>query len=328
MVPTMEISKQELLEMLRRMELIRHFEYTVNELYGQGKIFGAMHLYAGEEAVGVGVCANLSRDDYVFSSHRGHGHLIAKGGDVKRMMAELFGKSTGVCKGKGGSMHVADASINMLGASGIVGGGIPLATGAGLSAKYRGTSQVAVSFFGDGASNQGTFHESLNLASIWDLPVIYVCENNQYAESTPITKAMKAKNVADRALGYAIPGVVVDGMDVIAVYQVAKEAVTRARQGKGPTLLECKTYRFEGHEMGDPHNLYRSKEEVEQWKKRDPINRLKATILSNGMSTEEEIQAVENDVRKKIEEAIKFADDSPEPKLEDALTDVFVSPYY
>ena len=327
-MPTMEISKQELLEMLRRMELIRHFEYTVNELYGQGKIFGAMHLYAGEEAVGVGVCANLSRDDYVFSSHRGHGHLIAKGGDVKRMMAELFGKSTGVCKGKGGSMHVADASINMLGASGIVGGGIPLATGAGLSAKYRGTSQVAVSFFGDGASNQGTFHESLNLASIWDLPVIYVCENNQYAESTPITKAMKAKNVADRALGYAIPGVVVDGMDVIAVYQVAKEAVTRARQGKGPTLLECKTYRFEGHEMGDPHNLYRSKEEVEQWKKRDPINRLKATILSNGMSTEEEIQAVENDVRKKIEEAIKFADDSPEPKLEDALTDVFVSPYY
>jgi pyruvate dehydrogenase E1 component alpha subunit len=324
----LQIPREKLIEMYKRMELIRHFEYTVNELYARGKIFGALHLYAGEEAVAVGVCANLRPDDYAVSTHRGHGHCIAKGADVKRLMAELFGRSTGVCKGKGGSMHLADVSVGMLGASGIVGGGIPLAAGAGLSAKYRGTDQVAVGFFGDGASNQGVFHESLNLASIWDLPVIYVCENNQYAESTPVSAAMRVKNVADRAAAYAMPGKVVDGMDVIAVHEAAKQAVERARQGEGPTLIECKTYRFEGHEMGDAHDLYRSKEEVEQWKKRCPIRRLRQTLISSGGLTEREAEKMEQEVKKQIEDAIKFADESPYPDPEEALRDVFVSPYF
>jgi len=324
----LQIPREKLIEMYKRMELIRHFEYTVNELYARGKIFGALHLYAGEEAVAVGVCANLRPDDYAVSTHRGHGHCIAKGADVKRLMAELFGRSTGVCKGKGGSMHLADVSVGMLGASGIVGGGIPLAAGAGLSAKYRGTDQVAVGFFGDGASNQGVFHESLNLASIWDLPVIYVCENNQYAESTPVSAAMRVKNVADRAAAYAMPGKVVDGMDVIAVHEAAKQAVERARQGEGPTLIECKTYRFEGHEMGDAHDLYRSKEEVEQWKKRCPIRRLRQTLISSGGLTEREAEKMEQEVKKQIEDAVKFADESPYPDPEEALRDVFVSPYF
>ena len=313
--------------MYKRMEVIRHFEYTVNELYAKGKIFGALHLYAGEEAVAVGVCANLRLDDYVISTHRGHGHCIAKGADVKRLMAELFGRGTGVCKGKGGSMHVADVSVGMLGASGIVGGGIPLAAGAGLSIKYRGTDQVAVGFFGEGASNQGVFHESLNLVSIWDLPVVYVCENNQYAESTHVSAVMRVKNVADRAAAYGMPGKVVDGMDVIAVYEAAKEAVERARQGKGPTLIECKTYRFEGHEMGDAHDLYRSKEEVDEWKKKCPISRLRQTLLSSGDLTEKEADKIEHEVKEQIEDAIKFADESPYPDPEDALRGVFVSPY-
>jgi pyruvate dehydrogenase E1 component alpha subunit len=324
----LQIAREKLIEMYKSMELIRHFEYTVNELYARGKIFGALHLYAGEEAVAVGVCANLRPDDYAVSTHRGHGHCIAKGADVKRLMAELFGRSTGVCKGKGGSMHLADVSVGMLGASGIVGGGIPLAAGAALSAKYRGTDQVAVGFFGDGASNQGVFHESLNLASIWDLPVIYVCENNQYAESTAVSAAMRVKNVADRAAAYAMPGKVVDGMDVIAVHEAAKQAVERARQGEGPTLIECKTYRFEGHEMGDAHDLYRSKEEVEQWKKRCPIRRLRQTLISSGGLTEREAEKMEQEVKKQIEDAIKFADESPYPDPEEALRDVFVSPYF
>lgn len=323
----MNIPREKLIEMYKRMELIRHFEYTVNDLYARGKIFGAAHLYAGEEAVAVGVCANLRLDDYVIGTHRSHGHAIAKGSDVKRLMAELFGRSTGVCKGKGGSMHVADVSVGMLGASGIVGGGIPLAAGAALSTKYRGTDQVAVGFFGDGASNQGVFHESLNLASIWDLPVIYVCENNQYAESTPVTAVMRVKNVADRAVAYGVPGKVVDGMDVVAVYEAAKEAVERARQGKGPTLLECKTYRFEGHEMGDPHDLYRSKEEVEEWKKKDPIRRLRETLVDGGDLTEKDAERIEEEVKKQIEDAIKFADESPYPDPEEAVRGVFVSPY-
>lgn len=324
----MEIPKEKLIEIYKKMELIRHFEYTVNELYGKGKIFGALHLYAGEEAVAVGVCSNLRKDDYVLSTHRGHGHCIAKGADVKRMMAELFGRSTGVCKGKGGSMHVADVSVGMLGASGIVGGGIPLATGAALSAKYRGTDQVAVAFFGDGASNQGTFHEAINLGSIWDLPVIYVCENNQYAESTPITYSARVKDIADRAVSYGIPGVVVDGMDVIAVYEVAQAAIQRAREGKGPTLIECKTYRYEGHEMGDPHNLYRPKEEVDEWKKKDAILRLRKMLVSKKILTEKEVDKFEEDVKKQIEEAIKFADESPYPNPEEAVQGVFVSPYF
>jgi pyruvate dehydrogenase E1 component alpha subunit len=327
MINMMSIPQETLIEMYQKMELIRHFEYAINLLYGQGKIYGAMHLSIGEEAVAVGVCTNLRNDDYVFSTHRGHGHCLAKGADVRKMMAELFGRSTGVCGGKGGSMHVADVSVGMLGASGIVGGGIPLATGAGLSAKYKGTDQVAVAFFGDGASNQGTFHEAINLGSIWDLPVIYVCENNGYAEATPISYATRVKNIADRAASYGIPGVVVDGMDVTAVYQVARAAVERAREGKGPTLVECKTYRYEGHEMGDPHHLYRPKEEVEEWKKKDAIARLRRVLISGKILTEKEADKIEEDVKKQIEEAVRFADESPYPDPEEAVRGVFVSPY-
>jgi pyruvate dehydrogenase E1 component alpha subunit len=310
------------------MYLIRIFEYAVNDQYHQMKIFGGLHLYAGEEAVAVGVCAALRRDDYVVSSHRAHGHFLAKGGDVKAIMAELFGKETGVCKGKGGSMHVADVSVGMLGASGIVGGGIPMATGAALSAKYTGTSRVVACFFGDGASNQGTFHESLNLASIWDLPIIYVCENNQYAEATHYSKAMRVKNIADRAIAYAMAGVVVDGMDVMAVYQEATKAVKRAREGKGPTLLECTTYRFEGHQMGDPDHFYRSKNEIDEWKARCPIARLRRMLMNDAILTEKEIETIERIAKEQIDEAVKFAEESPAPDLQSALRDVFVSSYY
>ena len=324
----MVLSKDRLVEMYRTMYTIRNFEQLVDELYGRAKLFGTTHLYIGEEAVAVGMCSNLRKDDYVFSSHRGHGHCIAKGAEVKKILAELFGKSTGVCKGKGGSMHVADASIGMLGASGIVGGGIPLATGAALSAKYRGTDQVAVAFFGDGASNQGSFHESLNLASIWDLPAIYVCENNQYAESTHISKATRVKNIADRAASYGMPGVIVDGMDVLAVYEAGKKAVARARQGKGPILIECKTYRYQGHEMGDPQHTYRNEKEVGEWKKKDAILRLRKMLISKKISSLKEIEAVEQNVKKELEEALKFAEGSPDPDPEEALKDVFVSPYF
>ena len=324
----LEIPKEKLVEMYRKMFLIRNFEYTLNRLYTTGKIVGDLHLYVGEEAVGVGVLTNLRKDDYVLSTHRGHGHCLAKGSDLKKVMAEFYGKRDGLCKGKGGSMHLADVSVGILGASGIVGGGLPLATGAGLSAKYRGTDQVTVCFFGDGASNQGTFHESINLASIWDLPVIFVCENNQYAESTPVTKAMRIKNVADRAVSYGIPGIVVDGTDVTAVYQETEKAVARARQGKGPTLLECKTYRYESHEIGDPQQLYRPKEEVEAWKARDPIPRLKKTLISSNMLTEKDVEKLEQEVLKQIDDAIKFAEASPDPDPETAFQDVFVEPYY
>ena len=308
------------------MYLIRNFENKALELYSRGKIVGALHSYAGEEAVAVGVCANLRDDDYVVGTHRSHGHCIAKGADPKRIMAEVMGKSTGVCKGKGGSMHVADVSVGMLGASGIVGGGIPLATGAGLSIKYRGTDQVSVSFFGDGASNQGTFHESINLASVWDLPVIYVCENNQYGEGTPVSRATRGR-IVDRAIGYGIPGVAVDGMDVVAVWHETAKAVARAREGKGPTLMECKTYRFEGHEIGDDWHTYRTDAEVDEWKARCPIATLRKKLISNNVLTLREIEETEKDVKKQIEEIVQFAEQSPDPDTETAMRDVFVSSY-
>jgi pyruvate dehydrogenase E1 component alpha subunit len=243
-------------------------------------------------------------------------------------MAEFFGKSTGICKGKGGSMHLADVSVGLLGATGIVGGGIPLATGAAFSAKYRGTDQVAVGVFGDGASNQGTFHESLNLASIWDLPVVYICENNQYAESTHVSKVMKVKNIADRAVAYAMPGIVVDGMDVTAVYQAASDAVARARNGNGPTLIECKTYRFEGHEIGDPQYNYRTKQEVDQWKAKCPIRHLRQRLIESRVLAEKEFDEIDQDVKQQLESAVKFARESPDPDPQDAFRDIFVSSYF
>ena len=324
----MELSNTKMVEMYRKMLTIRHFESEVKDLFTKGKIVGALHLSIGQEAVPVGVCSALKKGDYIVSNHRGHGHCIAMGVDVKRMMAELFGKETGVCKGKGGSMHLADFSVGMLGASAIVGANMPLAVGAGLSIKMRKTNQVSVAFFGDGASNQGTFHESLNLAAIWDLPVIFVCENNQYAESTPVSRVMRVKNVADRASAYGVEGIVVDGMDVLAVYEVALKACEKARSGKGPILLECKTYRYMGHEEGDPWETYRSKEEVEQWKQKDPINRLRKYLVGEKVLTEDEANQIEEEVKILIEDAIKFAEESPWPKPEDALKDVFVSSYY
>lgn len=318
----MEISRDVLLDMYTRMVKIRKFEEKVAELFAQGKVLGFVHLYIGEEATAVGVCENLEDKDYITSTHRGHGHLIAKGGDLKYMMAELYGKETGYCKGKGGSMHIADATKGILGANGIVGGGFPIAAGAALSAKMRGTDQVAVCFFGYGASNQSTFHEALNIASIWKLPVVFVCENNLYGISMRQDKHQAIKDVADRAIGYGIPGVTVDGNDVLAVYEVAKEAINRARSGAGPTLVECKTYRYRGHFEGDP-TIYRSKEEVEEWLAKDPILRLSKHILDNDVATEKELKDIEARIVEEVEEAVRFAEESPYPKEEAAVEDVY-----
>jgi len=318
----MAIEKEKLLDMYTKMRTIRAFEGKVAELFAAGKIPGFVHLYVGEEAIAVGVCAHLRDDDYITSTHRGHGHLIAKGGDLKLMMAELFGKKTGYCKGKGGSMHIADVELGILGANGIVGGGIPIATGAGLSIKYRGTDQVVACFFGDGAANQGTFHEGLNMASIWKLPVIFVCENNHYGISFHQSKSMNVADIADRAAAYDIPGVVVDGNDVIAVYEAAEEAVKRARAGEGPTLIECKTYRHRGHFEGDPM-VYRPKEEFEAWLEKDPLPRFEAKLLEMGVLTKEKIEQIEKDIEAKLEEAIKFAEESPFPAPEELTEDVY-----
>jgi len=316
------LAKEKLVEMYRKMLEIRFFEEKVFELYAQNLVPGTVHLYAGEEAVAVGVCSNLRRDDYVTSTHRGHGHCIAKSADLKRVMAEILGKKTGYCKGKGGSMHIADFSIGMLGATAIVGAGIPIAVGAGLSIKLRKTDQVVACFFGEGASNQGTFHEGINMASVWKLPVIFLCENNLYAMGTRQSRVMAIENVADRAVAYGIPGVVVDGNDVLAVHEVTQEAVERARKGEGPTLIECKTYRHKGHSRVDPAR-YRPKEEVEEWLAKDPIKRLKEELLQTDTLTEAEIRQIEKKVSAEIEEAVKFAMESPYPAPEEALQDIY-----
>lgn len=323
------LQKEKLIEMYTKMLRIRRFEETVAQLYREGKIAtpGLFHLYVGEEAVAAGACANLRKDDYITSTHRGHGHCIAKGGDVKKMLAELYGKKTGYCKGKGGSMHIAIPEIEVIASSGIAGAGIPIATGAGLSIQYRGTDQVCVCFFGDGASNTGAFHEGINLAAVWNLPVIFVCENNKYAISVSTKKSFRIKDIADRASAYGILGVAVDGMDVLKVYDAVREAVQRARNGEGPSLVECKTYRFLGHHLGDPKlgaTYYRSESEIEEWKKRDPIPKLRRKLLEQNILTEEEIQEIANDVKKEVEEAVKFAEESPFPSPEEALEDVYV----
>ena len=320
----MDISRDRMLWVYERMVLIREFEDRVHELFAAGKIPGFVHLYAGEEAVAVGVCANLRDDDFITSGHRGHGHCIAKRVDIRSMMAELYGKATGACKGKGGSMHIADVDKGMLGANGIVGGGAPLACGPALMAKVKETDQVAACFFGDGGANQGSFHEALNLASIWKLPVVFVCENNLYAESTPVEYSANIKNLADRALAYGIPGVVVDGMDFFDVYEKTREAVQRARAGEGPTLIEAKTYRFYGHFEGDPIN-YRTKEEERRYWARDPIAGFKRRALAESLLTPSELEEIEKKAQAEIDAAVKFADASPYPDLEECLTDVYVN---
>jgi len=317
------VEKTKLIEMYQGMLQIRYFEEKVFELYGQNLVPGTIHLYAGEEAVAVGVCANLRRDDYITSTHRGHGHCIAKGADMRKVMAEILGKKTGYCKGKGGSMHIADFSMGMLGATAVVGAGIPIAAGAGLSIKLRGTDQVVACFFGEGASNQGTFHEGVNMAAIWRLPVVFVCENNLYAMGTRQSLVMTIGNIADRAVAYGIPGLTVDGNNVLAVYEAASEAVNRARRGEGPTLIECKTYRLKGHSRFDPA-AYRPKNEVEEWVKKDPLSRFKSKLIEMGALTEEEEGKLRREANAAVEEAVKFATESPFPEPEEALEDVYV----
>jgi len=314
--------KKKLLEMYHQMLTIRFFEEKVFELYGQNLVPGTIHLYAGEEAVAVGVCASLRRDDYITSTHRGHGHCIAKGAKLDKTMAEILGRKTGYCKGKGGSMHIADFSIGMLGATAVVGAGIPIATGAGLSIRLRGTDQVVACFFGEGASNQGTFHEGINLAAVWGLPVVFVCENNLYAMGTRQSRVMIIENIADRASAYGIPGVTVDGNDVLAVYEASSVAVERARRGEGSTLIECKTYRQKGHSRFDAA-AYRPKEEAESWMKKDPIARFQTKLSDIGVLTDAVAQKMVQEARKAVDEATKFALESPFPEPEEALEDVY-----
>jgi len=321
------LTKEQTLDILRQMWEIRMFEDQVYDLLGRDLIKGASHLYAGEEAVAVGAISALRDDDLITSTHRGHGHCYARGASLAKaeearqehygkMMAELCGRATGYCLGRGGSMHIADVEKGNLGATGIVGGNIPVATGAGLAQQLLGTDRVVLCFFGDGASNTGNFHESLNLAALWDLPVVYIVENNLYGMSVPIQKATAKLNIADRACAYGIPGEVVDGMDVLVVRQAVGRAVERARRGDGPSLIECQTYRWYGHSRSDPRK-YRTKEEEAAWKARDPIPTFAARLVEAGIATEAEIDAIEEKVEREIEEATEFALNSPTPPVEE-----------
>lgn len=311
-----------LLGLYRQMVEIRAVEQELISLFAKGRMPGFIHSYVGEEATAVGVCAALQTDDYITSTHRGHGHILAKGGDLNRFMAEVFGRETGYCKGKGGSMHIADFDIGILGANGIVGGGIPIAGGAACSAMMLGTGRVAVSFFGDGAANIGAFHESLNLAAIWDLPVVFVCENNGYADFIPTRDAMRVARISDRAAAYGIAGETVDGNDVLTVYEAARRAVDRARDGVGPSLLEAVTYRWRGHFEGDPQP-YRTKDEVAGWQEKDPVRSFREQLASAELLTSEEDAQIAEDVRLAVETAVAFAEASPLPVPEKALEDVY-----
>lgn len=322
-----ENRKEELLEMLEKMLEIREFETSLQQYFAEGQIPGFVHLYLGEEAIAVGACSALNEDDYITSTHRGHGHLLAKGGDVKKMMAEIFGKVTGYNQGKGGSMHIADVSLGILGANGIVGAGLPIAAGSGISSQINDTDAVTVCFFGDGASNRGTFHEALNMASVWDLPIVFVCENNKYGISMPQyqndgRKGQNIKDVSDRAVGYGISGVTIDGNDVMAVNEAVNEAVKKARNNGGPSLIECKTYRWRGHFEGDP-TPYRDDEELEEWKKKDPIKQFTNFLLDEEIITEKELDQLEDKIKQRVEEAVEFAQDSEEPNPDDVTKHVY-----
>jgi pyruvate dehydrogenase E1 component alpha subunit len=315
-----------LLDIHHRMVRIRTFEEEAGKLMEAGKIPGALHLYVGQEAIASGVMVHLTSADQITSTHRGHGHLIAKGGEFDRMFAELYGRSTGYCKGKGGSMHICNMELGMLGANGIVGGGPPIAVGAAFTQKYLKTKHVAVAFFGDGASNEGSFHEAANMAALYKLPVVLVCENNGYGEFTPQRNHQAIVDVADRAAGYGMPGVVVDGMDVMAVYEAAGEAIQRARKGAGPTLLECKTYRFYDHVGIRGMGLtYRTDAEVLEWQKRDPIKLFEARLAEQGVLSPQQATAVHDDVMRQVKAGIQFAEQSPFPDVNSLLDDVYAS---
>jgi len=319
-----ELSKEVQLDLHRRMVRIRLFEEAAGSLAEAAKLPGFLHLYVGEEAVASGVCVNLNDDDHITSTHRGHGHLVAKGGDFKRMMAELMGKSTGYCKGKGGSMHISDLDLGMLGANGIVGAGSPIAVGAAFADKYRGRGQVSVAFFGDGATNIGAFHEAANMACALHLPIVFVCENNEFGEFTRREQTMAITDVIDRAAGYGMPGVIADGMDVVAIYEAASEAVARARRGEGPSMIEAKTYRFYNHHGVQNLGLkYRTDDEVAVWKERDPIFSFEERLIELGTVDAEQIEHVWSDLRDDIAEAIQFAEDSPFPEADQLLVDVY-----
>ncbi|MGB5756468.1 MAG: thiamine pyrophosphate-dependent dehydrogenase E1 component subunit alpha [Acidimicrobiales bacterium] len=319
-----DIDNDVLKDLHHRMVRIRHFEEAAGRLAEANRLPGFLHLYVGEEAVAAGVCVALRDEDQISSTHRGHGHLVAKGGDFKRMMAELMGKATGYCNGKGGSMHICDLDLNMLGANGIVGGGVPIAVGAGLANKYKGTDNVSVVFFGDGSTNIGAFHEAANMAAALELPVVFVCENNEYGEYTPREQTMAITDVVDRAAGYGMPGVIADGMDAVAMYEAATEAVARARAGEGPSFIEAKTYRFFNHHGVQVMGMkYRTDEELERWKQRDPIDLLEARLPELGVLSAAEIEAVHAEVEAQIEEAIRFAEDSALPDPSTLLDDVY-----
>lgn len=308
----------------REMNKIRFFELSAAELFKQGLLSGNIHTYAGQEAVAVGACQALKPTDYIASTHRGHGHCLAKGGNPGSMMAEIFGKATGYCKGKGGSMHIAAVNLGILGANGIVGAGISLAAGSALASKTMGTDEVSLAFFGDAASNQGSFHEAVNMAAVWKLPCIFLCENNKYGVSVSINRVCSVENISDRAKAYNIPGVIVDGNSVFAVYEAVKAAADQARKGGGPTLIECETYRHRGHYEGDPQ-AYKSSEEMEKWKLRDPILLLKTEILQHNIATPAELDAVAAEVKAEIEAAVEFAKQSPYPSIDQATTDVYAT---
>jgi pyruvate dehydrogenase E1 component alpha subunit len=309
----------------QRMVLIRRFEERIDALRQTGQLQGSAHLYVGQESVAAGVCARLDDDDYVASTHRGHGHAIAKGVDVARMMAELFGRATGTNAGKGGSMHIADTSVGMLGATGIVGAGIPMALGAALSARTRGTKQVAVAFFGDGAMGQGLVYECLNMAAIWKLPMIFVCENNGYAESTPAEYALGTKDLAQRAEPFGVWASTVDGQDVFAVYSETGEAVERARRGAGASFIECKTYRYHGHFLGDDPRRYRSAEEEAHYRARDCIEHFERTVRVRGALSEADLRGIDEEARATVDAAVEFAEQSPPPAASELTTDVYTT---
>ena len=309
-------------EFYRKMLAVRLFEQRAIELYTRGEIRGVIHPYIGEEAVAVGACAVLNNDDYVVSTHRGHGHCIAKGASLDRMMAELLGRSNGYCRGKGGSMHLAAFEVRMLGAIGIVAAGIPIAVGAGLSVKLRKTRQVVICFFGDGAVNQGAFHEGLNMAAVWNLPVVFLCENNFYAISTHVSRVSAVTELARRSCAYDIPGKRVDGNSVWAVYEAVQEAVARARDGSGPSLIEAVTYRYEGHYVGDPGH-YRPPEELEKWQRKDPIKKLRKELLAKNWLEPKALEELEQEVAQDVQRAVEFARKSPYPAEEELTNDIF-----
>ncbi len=322
----MVIDKKLKIRMLKEMLRIRMFEEKIQQLYLQGQIPGSMHLSTGQEAIPVGFCINLEKDDYIISSHRGHHHILAKGGQYKYMMAELYGRTTGYCKGKGGSMHIACAELGVLGANGIVGGGICIAAGVGFASKYLKNNRVTVAFFGDGAANTGAFHEGINFAAVRKSNTVFVIENNQYAISVPRKLSDCIEKQSIRAVGYGIPGITIDGNDVLAVYKTANDAIKKARLGKGPSIVECMTYRWHGHHAGEPKDglLYRSAEEMESWRKKDPVKRLKEELIKNNCLTDKEFSGFEDTFKVELDEAIEFANKSPLPEPGELYKDVYV----